>query len=446
MRSTEPARVVEHDLNTLWAPRDYQKPLYRYLRKGGKRAVAVWHRRAGKDSTSLHWTVEAALSRVGTYWHMLPTLRQGRKVIWEGITADGMRVLDAFPGWNRDGDPEGLVKHIRHDEMKIELWNNSVWQVVGADNYDALMGANPVGVVFSEWSLTNPAAWEYIRPILAENGGWALFIYTPRGRNHGYRTFKLAGENEGWYSQILTVDDTKAISLAAIGEDRKSGMPEEIVQQEYYCSFEAATRGAYYGKLIATARTEGRICGVPYDPAASVYTAWDLGIGDPTAIWFLQMIGKEVHWIDYYEASGEALDHYAALVKSKPYVYEDHLIPHDGAARELGTGKTRQEQLQGLGLRTTIVQRQSVEDGINAVRMIIPRSWFDSKKCERGIDALSLYRSEFDEEKQTFGDRPVHDWTSHGSDAARTAAMGLKPREQFQPIKYPKGHVSRHVI
>ena len=438
--------IVDHDLGALWQPRSYQKPLYRYLRAGGKRAVAVWHRRAGKDSTSLHWTIEAALKRPGVYWHMLPTLRQGRRVIWEGIDKAGDRVLSAWPGWDRPGDPTGLVKHIRHDEMKVETWNNSIWQVVGADNYDALMGANPVGVVFSEWSLTNPASWDFIRPILAENGGWALFIFTPRGRNHGYRTLRMAEANKDWFSEILTVDDTKAITVQAIAEDRASGMPEELVQQEYWCSFEAATRGAYYGKLISAARAEGRITGVPYDPAVPVWTAWDLGIGDPTAIWWVQMVGREIHWIDYYETSGESLDHYANVVKSKPYVYEEHLLPHDGAARELGTGRTRQEQLDSLGLKTRIVPINRVEDGINAVRMLLPRSWFDAAKCERGIDALSLFRAEFDEDKQTFTDKPVHDWTSHGSDAARTLAMGLIQPSQFKPIDYPKEHISRHVI
>ncbi|HEV2111059.1 MAG TPA: hypothetical protein VGT99_06885, partial [Gammaproteobacteria bacterium] len=176
-----------------WQPRPHQRRLWDYLEGGGRRAVAVWHRRAGKDSTAINWTAVAAHQRIGTYWHMLPTANQGRMVVWEGRDGLGRRLIDqAFPPALRAGE--------RNDRMTMELRGGSVWQVVGSDNYDRLVGANPVGVVFSEWSLTDPRAWDYVRPILAENGGWALFIYTPRGKNHGFELYDIARHRGDWFA------------------------------------------------------------------------------------------------------------------------------------------------------------------------------------------------------------------------------------------------------
>ena len=209
-----------------WNPRDYQRPLWKALNSGVKRAVAIWHRRAGKDSLSLNWTVKAMLQRVGVYWHMLPLNTQARKVVWDAIDKQGRRVIDQV-------FPLPLRKSVSSAEMKIELWNGSIWQCVGSDNYNTLVGANPVGVVFSEYSLADPEAWDYLRPILAENGGWALFIYTPRGKNHGYRLYNTA-LSAGWFVQKLTVEDTGAIPLAAVEEERRAGMSESKIQQEFY--------------------------------------------------------------------------------------------------------------------------------------------------------------------------------------------------------------------
>lgn len=214
-----------------WNPREYQRPLWQYLCSGGKRAVAIWHRRAGKDSLSLNWTAKAMLQRVGVYWHMLPLNNQARKVVWDAIDKQGRRVIDQV-------FPVPLRKSVNATEMKIELWNGSIWQCVGSDNYDAYVGSNPVGVVFSEYSVGDPAAWDFIRPILAENGGWALFIYTPRGKNHGFELYNNAIA-AGWFIQRLTVEDTGAISLDIVDDERRAGMSEAMIQQEFYCSFEA---------------------------------------------------------------------------------------------------------------------------------------------------------------------------------------------------------------
>ena len=380
----------------------------------------------------------AAFDRVGTYWHMLPTLKQGRLVVWDGITHDGQKVLEAWP--------KEVIKRRREDEMKLELVNGSIWQVVGSDNYNSLMGANPVGVVFSEYSLADPAAWDFIRPILAENGGWALFLYTPRGPNHGQDLFDVASQADDWFCEKLSVDDTKAISREAIEAEKRAGMAPEMIQQEFYCSFDAPLVGAYFGQQMTEAQDEGRICSVPHDPAAPVETWWDLGIGDSTAIWFAQRVGRELHLIDYYETSGESLSHYASVLaqKAQPkssnglsYLYSEHMLPHDANARELGTGKTRVEVLETLGINPKVVALHRVEDGIEAARNMLSMCWFDAEKCKRGIDALRNYRKDWDEVHKVFRTKPLHDWASHGADALRTGAMAIpKSGQKRKPIQY----------
>lgn len=216
-----------------WRPRSYQIPVMAYLDGGGKRAVSLWHRRAGKDSAGLNYAAKEMFRRPGVYWHLLPSQRQARKVVWNNVDRQGRRMIDqAFP--------QALRARKLSDEMLIEFKNGAVWQLAGADNYDALVGANPVGVVFSEWALTNPQSWDFIRPILVENGGWAWFNTTPRGRNHAYRMAIMAQKNPGWFFERLTIEDTQVLTAAHIQEERLSGMSEEKIQQEYYCSFEAA--------------------------------------------------------------------------------------------------------------------------------------------------------------------------------------------------------------
>ena len=415
-----------------WRPRAHQQRLWDYLEGGGKRAAAVWHRRAGKDSTAINWTAVAAHQRIGTYWHMLPTATQGRRVVWEGRDAEGRRLIDqAFP--------PALRLNERNDRMSMELKCGSIWQVVGSDNYDRLVGANPVGVVFSEWSLTDPRAWDYVRPILAENGGWALFIYTPRGKNHGFELFDIARHRGDWFAEQLSVEATGVLSPAVIAAERASGMSEALIQQEYYCSFEAASEGSYYGKLLEQAEQAGRVTRVPWQPELAVDTWWDLGIGDSTAIWFSQRAGLERHFIDYYECSGEGLAHYAKALQDRDYIYGTHWAPHDIEARELGTGKSRLEVARGLGLSFKVAPRLAVEDGIEAVRNLLPRAWFDAERCRQGLRALKSYHRDFNERRQSYLPHPVHDWASHGADAFRTGAVTLKePRPGTRPPYPPR--------
>ncbi|HEV2110849.1 MAG TPA: hypothetical protein VGT99_05795, partial [Gammaproteobacteria bacterium] len=272
----------------------------------------------------------------------------------------------------------------------------------------------------------DPRAWDYVRPILAENGGWALFIYTPRGKNHGFELYDIARHRGDWFAEQLTVADTGILTPETIAEERASGMSEALIQQEYYCSFEAASEGSYYGKLLEQAERGGRVTQVPHQPELAVDTWWDLGIGDSTAIWFAQRAGLEQHLIDYYECSGEGLAHYAKVLQERGYVYGSHWAPHDIAARELGTGKSRLEVARNLGLNFKVAPRLSVEDGIEAVRNLLPRCWFDAQKCRQGLRALKSYHRDFNEHRQAFLPHPVHDWASHGADAFRTGAVTLK--------------------
>ena len=405
---------VPHD----WRPRDYQLDLWNYLEKGGKRAVAVWHRRAGKDLVSINWCASQALKRKGLYWHLLPTYNQGRKIVWDGMTKEGRSFIEHFP--------KDLWASVNNTDMRLELKNGSIYQIVGTDNVDRLVGSNPLGVVFSEYSLQDPRAWNLVRPILAENGGWALFIYTARGRNHGYDMFNMASGNERWFSQRLTVEDTKAVSMEAIEDERGAGMPEELIQQEFYCSFDAPLVGSYYGSLMAKALAEERIKDVPYEPRLEVHTAWDLGMGDSTAIIFFQQHGNEYRIIDFYENQGEGIPHYVKIIREKDYVYGKHIAPHDIKVREMGTGKSRWEVARDLGLRFYICPYILIEDGIEAARTIIPRCYFDTKRCNYLVEALRQYRKDYDDKRNAHRDKPLHDWTSHAADAFRYLALGTR--------------------
>jgi len=400
-----------------WEPRDYQLPFLRHMERfaagGGGRAVLVWHRRSGKDATVLNFTACAAHRRTGVYWHMLPTAAQARKAVWDGIDATGRKVLEQV-------FPRALRAAANATEMKIELKCGSVWQLVGSDNYNSLVGANPVGVVFSEYSLADPAAWDYVRPILAENGGWAAFIFTPRGRNHGHALLEMARRNPDWFAQVLTVDDTRradgspVIGPAAIAEDRAAGMAEEMLRQEYWCSFDAALTGSYYGRALEAARREGRIGKAPWEPALPVETWWDLGMSDSTAIWFAQRMGEEVRLIDYLEASGEGLPYYVDVLRAKPYAYGRHIAPHDIEVRELGTGKSRREIALKLGIRFEVAPAQSLADGIEAARAMLPACRFDETACARGLEALTQYRRAWNAKTRDFSTTPLHDWCFTG--------------------------------
>lgn len=455
-----------------YIPRDYQIPLWNYMQapqelynkktgqvNKGKRAIAVWHRRAGKDFTAVNICATKMLERVGLYWHLLPTYKQGRKIIWDGFTSDGRKIIDAaFP-------KELLAGPLRNDLMQVRMKNGSIYQVVGTDDIDSLVGSNPVGVIFSEYSIQNPAAWNLIRPILSENGGWAIFIYTARGRNHGYDLLNQ-GKRAGWFTQLLTVDHTKkellgpdckplydddgkkiwvpVISKEVIQEDRDTGMPEELVQQEYWCSFDASLVGSYYGQHMSEALLDGRLCRLRHDPNLLVHTAWDIGVADSCSIIFFQIHRNgELHIIDYIEDNSQGFAYYANILQEKArkfrYNYGTHLGPHDLKNREISTGVTRLEIAKKLGIKFDLVPKISIADGIDAVRGLLGKCYFDyadlddpenkdkyEGKCNQLVNALRQYAKAWDEEKKIFKDKPKHNWTSHGADAMRMLAVGKK--------------------
>lgn len=420
-----------------WKPRAYQMPCWQYFQGNaeGKRGCEVWHRRAGKDLFAINMIATKIPERVGTYWHLLPTYKQGRAIVWNGFTRDGRAFLDHFP--------PAMVTNKNSTEMRLTFYNGANYQVVGTDNVNSLVGTNPIGCVFSEYSLHDPAAWEYIRPILLENGGWALFIFTARGRNHGYKLLELAKKNPRWHTEVLVAGDSgtrredgsPVFSDAMIDEERATGMPEEMVQQEYFCSFDAPFVGSYYGPQMLMAEKTRRLpARILHEMRLPVQTAWDLGVQDTTSIWFVQEFLGETRVIDYYSNSGEGLAHYAKLLRGQvaghehmgDYLYGTHHAPHDIKVKELGTGKSRFEVARELGIRFKVVKKHTVEDGIEAVRNLIPTCWFDATRCERGIESLRQYRKAWDEANKCFKSHPLHDWTSNGADAFRYYAVGRK--------------------
>lgn len=430
-----------------FVPRSYQWDLIKAMRAGCRRAAVVWHRRAGKDDTTLNIVIEKMLERPGTYYYFLPTYAQGKKIIWDGIRYDGRPFLSHFP--------EELIVGKNETEMKITLQcpngMHSVFQLVGADNIDSIVGTNPVGCVFSEYSIMAPRAWELMRPILAENGGWAIFVFTPRGRNWAADLWSAALRSPEWFTSLKDVTMTRrdgpgesgepVISLEAIQQERAGGMAEELIQQEFFCSFEGAMSGAYYGDLIERMRKEARITACPWNSDTLVDTSWDLGVDDETVIGFWQdetdrRNGKKMlTLIDIEVGSGAGLDHYWRLIKDKPYAYGRHYVPHDMKVMEFGTGNTRVQTAAKMGLYLEVVPKIGLADGINAVRRMLPHVWADEEVANRKhgksstwINAMTGYRREFDERTQTFRLQPLHDWTSHYADMTRYRAIAYQSK------------------
>jgi phage terminase large subunit len=407
--------LAEARITIPYRPRSQFVP---YHNRAERFAKIVAHRRFGKTVGCINDKIRAALTNTREnppprYAYVAPTYTQAKDVAWGYLK----RYASAVPGIKTS-----------ESELWTEFPNGARIRLYGADNYERMRGLYFDDVTIDEPAQIDPRAWpEVIRPTLADFNGGATFIGTPRGRDWFYKIDRLDDGtlDPQYFRMTLKASETSVIApdeLASL----KAGMSEEQYAQEFECSFEAAVVGAYYGKAMAQAEADKRITGVPYEAAAQVWTAWDLGIRDATAIWFAQMVGREIRIIDYYEASGADLAHYVQELGRRPYVYGGHIVPHDAQAKELGTGKSRLEVLESLGMRSvTVAPMHRVEDGINAVRMALPKCWFDAAKCSRGIDALKLYRSEYDDKLQAFKPRPVHDWASHGADAFRYLAMAL---------------------
>lgn len=409
-----------------FTPRLYQLPLLQAIDSGVKRAFCLWHRRAGKDKVLFNILISRAVQFVGTHYYLLPTYAQAKKVIWDGIDNDGFKFVDHIP--------RELIKNKNGQEMKIELINGSIIQLVGTDNYDSIRGTNPITCIFSEYAWQNPQAWEVIKPILKLNGGIAIFNTTPLGKNHAFDLYEMAQKIDDWFVQLLTIDDTKLLSEEDIKRERAEGTTEDMILQEYYCSFEAAIKGAYYADELKKVHEQKRVCKSIYDANLDVYTAWDLGLSDDTAIVFYQLFGKEIRVIDFYANSGMTLPEYIQMLKEKPYKYKKHYFPWDARIRALSSGKSSFDVAKEYGLEVEIVPNVSVNDGIQQVRMVFDRCWFDEEKTFHLINSLSQYRREYDDKRQIFRANPLHDWTSHAADAFRYMAISIK-EEQPDNIK-----------
>lgn len=413
--------------------RKYQLGFFKAIDSGIQRVLLVWPRRHGKDKSCFNALVKKATERVGNYYYIFPEYNQGRKALWDNIDSTGMRTIDHIP--------KELAKAKNATEMKIELKNGSIIQIVGAADIDRIVGTNPVGVVFSEYSLIDPMVWGYIYPILAENGGFAWFNMTPRGKNHGLRLLESAQGNEEWYVSHLNAVQCGVFSEKELEKIRNEYFElygdYQLYDQEFMTSFEAPIQGAYFAVHIERARDDGRITNVPYDALLPVNTYWDLGIDDATTIWFTQLYNNEIRLIDYFEDSGEGIAHYVNELNKKGYTYGRHYAPHDIEVRELTTGVSRKETARSLGINFETVKRPNRKDeGIDAIRNILGKCYFDKTKCSQGLDALSNYHKEFDEKRKVYKSQPYHDWSSHGVDGFQTLALSNPKPANQDPVPY----------
>ena len=380
-------------------------------------ACIVAHRRFGKTVAAINDLIRDCLTinrenvRVG---YIAPYYRQAKAIVWDYAK----HYSQAIPNIS-----------VNESELRIDFPNGSRLRLFGADNYDAMRGLYFDAVILDEPADFPSNAWPtVIRPALADRKGRATFIGTPKGKNDFWDIYDNSITDPNWFSANLKASETGVLDKEELEEARRT-MGEDRYLQEFECSFEAAIQGAYYGTEMQLATESKRVGVVPYDPAIAVVTGWDLGMSDSTSIWFAQFVGQERRIIDFYESSGVGLDHYVKVIKEKEYVYDTHILPHDARVRELGTGKSRIEILQSLGLNgIEIAPSLSIDDGIQATRLFLRTTWFDAERCKRGVEALRQYRRDWDEKGKTWRMRPLHDWTSHSADAMRYLVTGYKPK------------------
>jgi phage terminase large subunit len=397
-----------------------------YLNRKQRWAAVVAHRRAGKTVACIMDLVKRAIennAREPRYAYIAPTYIQAKDVAWTYLK----EYTAAIPGVEKSESELSVI--LPHNKARIRLY--------GADNYDRLRGLYHDGVVIDEAGDHDPRAWpEVIRPTLSDRHGWATFIGTPKGDNDFHAIFERSRKEEDWFSAELKASVTKLIAESELDDAKRTLTPEQYAQ-EYECSFNAAILGAYYGREMELAEADDRITKVPHDRAADTYASWDLGIGDSTAIWIFQVVGKEWHWIRYYENSSQRLDHYVDWVKSLPFTVHKHFLPHDAEARELQTGNSRIEFLESRQFNCEVVPRHNVDDRINAARVKFNRFYFDEKGCGAGIKVLRMYRAEYDDKHKTLKPRPLHDWASHGADAFGCGVMGAEEKKMAVPYATP---------
>jgi len=389
-----------------YTPRVLQAKLHNELARFN---VVVCHRRFGKTVFAINQMIKSAVEDLQTgkkaprYAYLAPLFKQAKTVAWDELK----RLLKDFP------DVKFNEAELRADFMDARI------QLYGADNPDTLRGIYLDGVILDEYAQMNPKMYsEVIRPALSDRKGWGIFIGTPKGKNEFYDLYHTSTEKKGWKRFLFKASETGILDDEEL-EMAQQDMAETEFEQEYECSWSAALRGAYYAKELESAYEEDRVSKVPYDPGKQVVTAWDLGVADSTAIWFAQYDGKAINVIDYYENSGEGLPHYIDVLNKKDYRYGAHIAPHDIVVREFSTGQSRKDLAFSLGIDFQVAPKLKVMDGIDTVRTTLNKCWFDAEKTKKGLDALLQYRSSYDDKKKIWSQKPVHDWTSHASDAFR---------------------------
>lgn len=416
-----------------WSALPHQQEALDAFKAGRRRQMHIWHRRAGKDSTALNHVAVESHRTVGNYWMLYPYTNQVKRALWDGIGKNGKNFVDwAFP--------PAIRARTSEDEMLIELLCGSTVQLMGSDNYNALVGANPRGVIFSEWALCHPQAWAYIRPILAENNGWAWFITTPRGKNHAWKMWETVRKDPEWFCSLKTVNDTKdwagkpLISPADIERERREGMDEATIQQEYYCSFLAAFSGSYYGTVMQRMQEQQRLTAVPYDPSLPVYAIWDIGWADHLACVFVQPKGTEDRFVGSrswrFTTISDALND---IRNSFPWAgrIHTHAVPWDATRGSPETGNTVAEVFENLGEGCEVVARVSVHEGIELTRRLLATALIDTESRPWApdgnnlllVESLTGYRAEAAKQPDVFQKTPLHSWESHLSDAVRYYAV-----------------------
>jgi phage terminase large subunit len=384
-------------------------------------AVAVCHRRAGKTVACILDLIDHALRCTKPsprFAYIAPFYVQAKDVAWGYIK----QFSGAVPG-----------VRFNESELYVEFANGARIRLYGGENYERLRGLYLDGIILDEYADMDPRAWsEVIRPALSDREGFAVFVGTPHGPNSFYDLWQKALADPEWFTLMLKADETGIIPEAELAALRDSMAPDEY-KQELLCSFEAAVKGAYYASEMEAMKADGRICRIPIDKYVEVDTSWDLGMRDQTAIWFVQRVGAEVRLVDYYEASGVGLDHYASYLREwrerHGVRFGAHYLPHDVQAQELGTGRSRLATLDSLGIGAChVVPLHAVLDGINSVRRLLPKVWVDETRCARGLRCLTMYRSDIDEKTGAWKPRPCHDEFSHGADALRYFAASYDDR------------------
>lgn len=412
--------MAEIHLPNGFRPREIgQRGFMRYMDGGGLRAVECWPRRYGKDLTALHQTVKMAHQRPGMYFHMLPNHAQARKVLWDAFDNEGQRILDV-------AIPRELRESTNETEMKIRLKCGALWQLVGSDYYDSVMGANPFGLVFSEAALTDPRAWNFFRPILAGNGGWAVFISTPRGYNQFYDLLTYAKSDPSWHWSHLTCSDTKHISVEVLASEREQ-MPDELFRQEYMCDFSAANVGAIFGRYVEEAEKAGRlVASLPPQFDCETWITSDIGYRDKAAfVWWRRMRGGfEV--FHYDEGTGMDAADWVDRLRDQPAA-DVIVLPHDARAKSFQSKHTVVETfLQAKIAREVRVNPQrKKQDSINAGRVMLRRVRVDATACHDLLHALRAYAFKYDDKTKTFSSEPDHNWSSHAADAFMEGAAAL---------------------